>query len=65
MKKQIVKIIHNGIYKVIFDDSTKNNPYTIYKETYTADGRCHTKTLVRYQDFASCMYYLTEEIIKH
>lgn len=59
MKRQVAKIIHRGVYKVIFDDSTMNNPYTVYR---ISNG--HTNKLIAYQDFASCMYYLSE-VVKH
>ena len=65
MKKTVAKIIHKGTYRVVFDDSTRCNPYTIYKEYYTAGGDKHRQTIVKYQDMASCMYHLTEEVIKH
>lgn len=63
MKKTVAKIIHNGTYRVVFDDSTRNNPYTIYKEWYNI-GK-HSKTIAKYQDMTSCMYHLAEEVIKH
>lgn len=63
MKKTVAKIIHKGTYRVVFDDSTRNNPYTIYKEWYN-EGK-HSKVITKYQDMASCMYHLTEEVIKH
>lgn len=63
MKKTVAKIIHKGTYRVVFDDSTNCNPYTIYKEWYEAGQR--SKKLVAFQDMTSCMIYLTDEVIKH
>ena len=68
MKKTVAKIIHKGTYRVVFDDSTNCNPYTIYKEYYTigtAGADKHRQTIAKYQDMTSCMYHLAEEVIKH
>lgn len=59
MKKTVAKIIHKGTYRVVFDDSTKCNPYTIYKEWYN-NGK-HSKKLTAYADMTSCLYHIAQE----
>lgn len=57
MKRQVVKMINNGVYTVIHDDQEKYNPYRV---CYTA---CyHRKTLKKYGDLASALQYLTDII---
>ncbi len=59
MKRTVAKIIHNGTYRVVFDDSTTNNPYTLYHEYYT--GGCkHKEKLTAYADMASCLYNIAQ-----
>lgn len=58
MKRQVAKIVNNGIYKVIHDDSAAGNQYTIYK---TTSG--HQKKLDTRSDIAGCLYYIAEDII--
>lgn len=62
MRKTVAKIMHKGTYRVVFDDSTRYNPYTIYKETYS-NGAKHINKMISYSDFASCMYHITEDVI--
>lgn len=61
MRKTVAKILCNGWYRVVYDDTKYHNPYEIYKEY----DNNHSKMLVEYADLTSCMYYLTEEVIKH
>ena len=53
MTKTVAKVIYHGIYRIIFDDSQKYNPYRII---YTANN--HQKQIARYADFPSCMYHI-------
>lgn len=59
MKKTVAKIIHKGTYRVVHDDSTKCNPYTIYHEYY-ANGSKHTKKVTAYADMTSCLYHIAQ-----
>ena len=53
MKKQVATLIHNGQYKVIFDDSTKMQPYRIiYISNYKQ------KQLAKCADLPNAMKYL-------
>lgn len=61
MKKTVAKITHKGTYRVVYDDSTRYNPYTIYREWYNRGKR--TNKIASFSDFASCMYRITEEIV--
>lgn len=55
MTRQVMKLIHRGIYTVVYDDSRKGNRYGIYR---AANGR---KVCVeRYEDLTSCLYRLLE-----
>lgn len=54
MKRQVAKMIYNGVYTVIHDDVEKHNPY---KVIYKAHGK--QQTLIKYADFLSAMLYLT------
>lgn len=65
MKKTVAKIIHNGTYRVVFDDNAIYNPYTIYYESYDLDGDFHARKVEAYADLVGCLYHLTEEVIKH
>lgn len=58
MKKTVAKIIHKGTYRVVYDDSTRCNPYTIYKEWY--DNGKHNKKLTAYEDMTSCLYHIAD-----
>ena len=59
MKKQVATLIHNGQYKVIFDDSTKMQPYRIiYISNYKQ------KQLARYDDLLGAMKFLTMVVMK-
>lgn len=53
MTRQIATLTHKGQYKVIYDDSNKQNPYRI---VYKANG--HQKTIAKYADFHSAMCLL-------
>lgn len=55
MKKQVLKMIYNGVITVTYDDSRKYNPFVIRSK---ANG--HVKTLESYADFGSCLYFLDE-----
>lgn len=58
MKRQVAKVVCNGIYTVIYDDKEKVNPFRIYRDWWE-DGH-HHKQMNRYADFYSCMIYLSE-----
>ncbi len=62
MKRQVATMIHNGTWKVIYDDSAKLNPYRIVlvQNGYNKLGvwAKMQKTVARFADLASCMYYL-------
>ena len=53
MKRQMAKIIHNGTWRVIHDDSKSVNPYRI-----TLNGRKVTD----YGDLTSCLYHIGQEV---
>ena len=55
MKHQLLKMSCLGVYRVIVETEAKYNPYRI---TYTVGS--HLKTVARYGDFASCVYYLSQ-----
>lgn len=59
MKKTVAKIINKGTYRVVFDDSTNCNPYTIYKEWYNAGQ--HKQIIAKYADMTSCLYHIAQE----
>ena len=60
MKKTVVKVIHNGTYRVEYDDSKHLNPYTIYHEYYGDGGRKHKTKVEAYADLTSCLYHLSQ-----
>lgn len=62
MTQTIAKIMYKGTYRVIYDDSKRYMPYTVYKETYE-NGSKHKRRLISYSDFASCMYHITEDMV--
>ena len=62
MRKTVAKIIYKGTYRVIYDDASHFNPYTVYYEHYSG-GSKHINKLVSYSDFASCMYRITEDMV--
>lgn len=53
MTRTLAKVVFKGVYKVIYDDAQKVNPYRIIKYS-----RGHQKQIERYGDFQSCMYHL-------
>lgn len=53
MRKQLVKVIRYGTWKVVYDDARKTNPYRVY---------LNGKKAVDYADLTSCLYYLKEAI---
>lgn len=53
MKRQVVKVINYGTWKVIHDDTKTVNPYRI-----TLNGR----KVIDYQDLTSCLWYLTQNV---
>ncbi len=63
MKRQIAKLINNGEYIVIRDDSQKVNPYRLYYVWY--EPRERRKQIARYGDLASCMYHLFDIAVKN
>lgn len=61
MKTQILKLNHNGEWKVIRDSEAKCNPYSIIhiRRELTDHGVVkRRKQVVKYANLASCMYYL-------
>lgn len=62
MKRQVATMIHNGTWKVIYDDSAKVNPYRIVCSQYGYNKlgvwTRMQKTVAKFADLASCMYYL-------
>ncbi len=58
MKKQIMKLStpYNGNWKIIMDDSTIFNKFSVYR---IADG--HTKLIQRYSCVADCLQYILEQ----
>lgn len=62
MTRQIMKlsIPYNGTWKVIMDDSEKNNKFKVYR---IADG--HTKLIQKYGDIASCLHCITQQLTGH
>lgn len=68
MKRQIAKLINNGEYIVIRDDSQKVNPYRLYYVWYEPSEyglRERRKQIIRYGDLASCMYHLFDITVKN
>ena len=59
MTKTVAKITHKGVYGVVYDDSKRCNPYTIYKEFYA--GGHHKQKIAEYSDMTSCLYHIAEE----
>ena len=55
MKRQMAKAIHNGIWRVIYDDSKKINPYRI---------TLNNKKVTDYADMASCLWHISHECFK-
>ena len=53
MKRQMAKIIHRGIWRVIYDDSKKVNRYRV-----TKDGL----KVVDYADMMSCLFHIGQAI---
>lgn len=53
MKRQVVKVINYGTWKVIHDDTKTCNSYRI-----TLNGR----KVIDYQDLTSCLCYLTQNV---
>ena len=53
MKKQIVKVIYYGQWKVIHDDSKSVNPYRIL---------LNGKKVIDYADLTSCLYHLSQVV---
>lgn len=53
MRHQVLKMLLDGTYTVIFDDDAKR--YTIYRK---AQGHQHIEE--RYDDFLSCLCYLKD-----
>ena len=64
MKRTVAKIAYNGTYRIVVDDNNNYNPYAIYHEYYAGQNRRKIK-IASYGDLVSCMYHITEEIIKH
>lgn len=62
MRTQMAKLYCNGTYLVIHDDSDKHNPYRVYREWH--DGGKHRKLVAKYADMASCMFTLTDVVLK-
>lgn len=57
--QKILEIRSNGLHvECIRDNSTTYNPYRVIYVWY--DHGWHRKTLVKYQDFESVIYYLSD-----
>lgn len=68
MKRQVAKLINNGEYIVIRDDSQKVNPYRLYHVWYEPSEyglRERRKQIIRYGDLASCMYHMFDIAVKN
>jgi hypothetical protein len=69
MKRIIAKVICNGEYQVIYDDTQKVNPYRVYYKWCEVCGECgvkhRKKQLQRYQDLGSAMYYLADRVRRY
>lgn len=55
MRHQVLKMLLDGTYIVIFDDEATKNRYAIYRR---AMGHQHIEE--RYDDFLSCLCYLKD-----
>lgn len=67
MKMQMLKMIHNGEYKVIYDTEKAINPYAVYhiwREPTEYGLSTHKKMVQKYGDFASCLYFLIDIVNK-
>ena len=53
MKRQMAKIIHQGIWKVIYDDTKTVNPYRVMY-----NGR----KVIDYADLESCLWDIGQRI---
>lgn len=55
MTRQVMKLIHNGIYTVVFDTSRKEKAYGIY---YAANGQ--KICVARYDNLTDCLLRFLE-----
>lgn len=55
MRHQVLKMLLDGTYTVIFDDEAAKNRYVIYRRALG-----HKKIEKKCEDFSSCMEYLKE-----
>ena len=55
MKRQLAKIIHNGTWRVIHDDSMSLNPYRV---------TLNNRKVMDYADMASCLWHISQECFK-
>ena len=66
MKTQLAKISYYGTYRIIYNDSGIDKPYSIYYEYHTFNSyegsKKHKQKLGQYADFKSCMIHITEVI---
>lgn len=53
MKTQLAKVYHNGTWRVIHDDTKKNNAYRV---------TLNNRKVTDYADFASCLWHITQEL---
>ena len=68
MRKQILTMMLDGEYKVIYDSKRKYNPfcvYHIYREP--SESGCHRrqKLLGAHTDYANCMIHLLNVVCKN
>lgn len=53
MRRQVVKIVHYGTWRVIEDDAKKVNQFIVTKNGHK---------VIDYADLTSCLCYLTNEV---
>ena len=59
MKMQVLKLSHNGIYTVIHDDTQQIDAYRVIRKQ---NGK--QKTIAKYSDLASCLFFLYDIVAR-
>ena len=63
MKRQVMKMVHMGVYKVIYDDEARFNPYKVYHIGYGTDGNKHQGKVAEYALMSDAILHL-ESIVR-
>lgn len=60
---QILKMYHDGTWRVIKQPGRRYYPFVITREYYdTEEHRVRTKKITEYADLTSCLLFLTEVV---